>query len=231
MTNDKYTFDDLVNIVRKLRAPGGCPWDREQTHDSIKENTVEEVYEMLEALDSGNGAKMADESGDLLLHIVFHAQIGEDSNEYNINDVTDAICRKLISRHPHVFKEQIEIATSAEVLDNWDELKRAERGQTSVTADLQGVSKYLPALMRAQKVQKKASKAGFTLQNRKNFEEFEKKVLQFSEFRGRISEEEFSRLIFGLISLAEQNGIHPETALNAEIDRFITEFAEFETGN
>jgi len=227
MTNDKYTFDDLVEIVRKLRAPGGCPWDREQTHDSIKENTVEEVYEMLEALDSGNGAKMADESGDLLLHIVFHAQIGEDSGEYNINDVTDAICRKLISRHPHVFKEQIE-TNAAEVIDNWDKLKRAERGQTSVTADLQGVSKYLPALMRAQKVQKKASKAGFSLQNRKNFEEFEKKVLQFSEFRGRISEEEFSRLIFGLISLAEQSGIHPETALNAEIDRFITEFADFE---
>jgi len=229
MTNDKYTFDDLVEIVRKLRAPDGCPWDREQTHDSIKENTVEEVYEMLESFDSGDGAKMADESGDLLLHIVFHASIGEDSGEYNIDDVTDAVCRKLILRHPHIFMENSDNSiTSKEVLDNWDSLKRAERGQTSVTAEIKGISKYLPALIRALKVQKKAAKSGFSVENRKFFEKYEKKVLHFCEINGITSEEGFSRMLFGMISVAGKLGIQPEIALNSEADKFIAEFAEFE---
>ena len=110
-TKDKYSFDDLVEIVSLLRAPGGCPWDREQTHQSIKKNLIEEGYELIEAIDGGNPEKIADESGDLLLQVVFHAIIGKDSGEYEINDVTDAICRKLIHRHPHVFGE-VEVADS-----------------------------------------------------------------------------------------------------------------------
>jgi len=127
MTNKQHTFNDIVEIVRKLRAPDGCPWDKEQTHDSIRENTVEEVYEMLEAFDSGDGAKMADESGDLLLHIVFHANIGEEKGEYNINDVTDAICKKLIFRHPHIFSD-VDADTSEKVMQNWESLKLKEKG-------------------------------------------------------------------------------------------------------
>ncbi|MCL2838774.1 MAG: MazG family protein [Oscillospiraceae bacterium] len=229
MTKDKYTFDDLVEIVRKLRAPDGCPWDREQTHDSIKENTVEEVYEMLESFDSGDGAKMADESGDLLLHIVFHASIGEASGEYNIDDVTDAVCRKLILRHPHIFSDE-NFANSAEVLDNWDSIKRAERGQTSVTAEMKGISKYLPSLIRASKAQKKAAKSGFSVENRNFFEKYEKKVLHFCEINGITSEEGFSRMLFGMVSVANRLGIQPEIALNSEVDKFIAEFEEFENG-
>lgn len=224
----KYTFDDLVEIVQKLRAPDGCPWDKEQTHDSIRENTVEEVYEMLEAFDSGNGEKMADESGDLLLHIVFHANIGKKDGKYDINDVTDAICRKLISRHPHIFGNE-NFANSDEVIQNWDQLKRNERGQSSVTEELKGVSKYLPSLMRAQKVQKKAAKAGFSIENRKNFGKYEKKVLQFCESSGTLDKISFLRLLFGMLSVADNLGIQLETALNSETDRFIAEFAEFET--
>jgi len=227
MTNKKYTFNDLVEIVRKLRAPDGCPWDREQTHESLRENTVEEVYEMLEAFDSGDGAKMADESGDLLLHIVFHAAIGEENGEYNIDDVTDAVCKKLIQRHPHIFGDE-NFANAKEVLDNWDQLKRAERGQSSVTAEMNGISKYLPSLIRALKVQKKATKSGFSLENRKNFEKYEKKVLQFCEISGINNEEEFSRLLFGMLSIADKLGLQPEIALNSETDRFITEFSKFE---
>ena len=130
-TKDKYSFDDLVEIVSLLRAPGGCPWDREQTHQSIKKNLIEEGYELIEAIDGGNPEKIADESGDLLLQVVFHAIIGKDSGEYEINDVTDAICRKLIHRHPHVFGE-VEVADSGEVLKNWDAIKRADREQSSI---------------------------------------------------------------------------------------------------
>ena len=125
-TKDKYSFDDLVEIVSLLRAPGGCPWDREQTHQSIKKNLIEEGYELIEAIDGGNPEKIADESGDLLLQVVFHAIIGKDSGEYEINDVTDAICRKLIHRHPHVFGTTA-VSDSEEVLVNWAEIKKQEK--------------------------------------------------------------------------------------------------------
>ena len=117
--NEKYNFDDLVRVVELLRAPGGCPWDREQTHESIKRNLIEEGYELIEAIDGGKPAKIADESGDLMLQVVFHAVIGKEADEYDIDDVTDAICRKLIHRHPHVFGD-VSVSGSGEVLKNWD---------------------------------------------------------------------------------------------------------------
>ena len=229
MTNEKYTFDDLVGIVRKLRAPGGCPWDAEQTHESLKENTVEEVYELLEALDGDDGAKMADESGDLLLHIVFHAAIGSDLGEYDISDVTDAVCRKLISRHPHVFTDKV-VANVDEVIDNWDVLKRAERGQSSVTAEMKGISGRLPALMRALKVYKKAAKAGFISENQEKNEKFRKNLLHFCENNGINSVESFSHLLFEVVAIAAKFEIQPEIALNSGVDKFIAEFKRFESG-
>ena len=145
----KYTFDDLVKIIEILRAPGGCPWDREQTHESIRKNVVEEAYEMVEAIDSRNEDKIADESGDVLLQVVLHAQIAKDDGNYDINDVTDIISRKMIHRHPHVFGST-SVKNSDEVLQKWDAIKRSDRSQTSVSDDLKGVSKYIPTLMRAQ---------------------------------------------------------------------------------
>ncbi len=139
MDRKKYTFADLVGIMKKLRAPDGCPWDREQTHESIKKHVVEEAYELVEVIDKKDEKKIADESGDLLLQVVFHAAIAEDAGEYCIDDVTDAICRKMMHRHPHLF----EGGTPAD----WDEIKRQDRAQETVAEEIDGISTYLPSLM------------------------------------------------------------------------------------
>lgn len=208
----KYTFEDLVNIIEILRAPGGCPWDREQTHESIRKNAVEEAYEMVEAIDKKLPEKIADESGDVLLQVVLHAQIAKDNEEYDINDVTDIISRKMIHRHPHVFSDG-SAKTSNDVLNKWDAIKRADRNQTSVTEDLKGVSKYIPTLMRAQKIRKKAGKAGYT------YTPF--------DYTAK-TEEEFGKLLFDISAAAGDLGIDPEVALSGYINKFIDDFKAFE---
>lgn len=208
----KYTFDDLVKIIEILRAPGGCPWDREQTHDSIRKNVVEEAYEMVEAIDSKCEAKIADESGDVLLQVVLHAQIAKDSGDYDIGDVTDIISRKMIHRHPHVFGGT-SVSGSDEVLQKWDAIKRADRSQTSVADDLKGVSKYIPTLMRAQKIRKKANKAGFG-----------HTVAEY----GAENEDQFGELLFNIAAAAGDLGIDPDIALSKYISKFISDFEMFE---
>lgn len=212
--NQKYNFDDLVKIVELLRAPGGCPWDREQTHDSIKRNLVEEGYELIEAIDGGKPEKIADESGDLLLQVVFHAVIGKEFGEYEINDVTDAICRKLIHRHPHVFGDT-EVSGSGEVLKNWDAIKRADRGQAKIADELRGVSKYLPSLMRAEKIQKKAEKAGYTSACRAEGDE-------------KLTQDKCGQMLFDAVNKCRRSGVDPELALAAYTEKFIKDFEEFE---
>ena len=224
-TKDKYTFDDLVEIVSLLRAPGGCPWDREQTHQSIKKNLIEEGYELIEAIDGGNPEKIADESGDLLLQVVFHAIIGKDSGEYEINDVTDAICRKLIHRHPHVFGE-VEVADSGEVLKNWDAIKRADREQSSIAEELRGVSKYLPALMRAEKIQKKAEKAGYKFENEINLSVISDDVAEADN----APERDCGQLLFAAVNFCGRAGVDPELALASYTESFTDEFEKFENG-
>ena len=214
MPNEKtYQFDDLVEIMTKLRAPGGCPWDREQTHASIKPNLIEEAYELSEALDSGDGAKMADESGDLLLQIVFHASIGKDAGEYSIDDVTDSICRKMIHRHPHVFGDaDLTTGTADEVLNNWDVIKRGERGQGTVADEMRGISKYLPNLIRADKVIRKAIKRGY-------------------EFAPSTAEDGIGAKLWEAVRLANEAGVDPELALGKYIANFIDEFEQWECGS
>ncbi len=208
---EKYDFNDLVKIVELLRAPGGCPWDREQTHESIKRNLIEEGYELIEAIDGGNPRKMADESGDLMLQVVFHAVMGKEAGEYDIDDVTDAVCRKLIHRHPHVFGD-VNVSGSGEVLRNWDAIKRGDRSQTTVSEEMRGVSEYLPALMRAEKIQKKAEKAGFS------------PALKES------GEEDFGAELFGLVSRARKAGEDPELLLREYTNKFIDDFEKYESG-
>ena len=198
---EKYNFDDLVEIVSLLRAPGGCPWDREQTHESIKRNLVEESYELIEAIDGGKPEKIADESGDLLLQVVFHAVIGSDNGEYDVSDVTDAICRKLIHRHPHVFGD-VSVSGSGEVLKNWDAIKRDDRNQKSIAEELRGVSKYLPQLMRAEKIQKKAEKAGYT----------DPHVMGNGD-NADCSAEQCGQMLFATVQLCRKAGVDPELAL------------------
>lgn len=211
---EKYTFEDLVNIIEILRSPGGCPWDREQTHESIRKNAVEEAYEMVEAIDNRKPLKIADESGDVLLQVVLHAQIAKDNGEYDINDVTDIISRKMIHRHPHVFGDG-SAKTSGEVLNKWDAIKRADRNQSSIADDLKGVSKYIPTLMRAQKVCKKAAKAGYDY-SPENFDCTAE------------TEEEFGKLLFDISVAAGKSGIDPDIALSGYIGKFISDFEDYE---
>lgn len=208
----RYTFDEFVEIIARLRAPGGCPWDMEQTHESIRKSMIEEAYELVEAIEGGKADKIADESGDVLLQVVLHAQIAKDNGEYDITDVTDAITRKMIHRHPHVFGE-VQVENSEDVLKNWDAIKRADREQQSIADELKGVSTYIPTLMRAQKIHKKAKKAGYEYQP--------------AEISA-INEDEIGKLLFDISVSAEKCGVDPEVALSKYLNKFIAEFEEFE---
>ena len=155
---DSYGVKDLEEIVRLLRAPGGCPWDAEQTHQSIRRNFL--AYEAVEAIDEGSPEHLKEELGDVLLQVVFHALMEQEAGRFDLDAVADGICKKLIFRHPHVFGE-VSVSGTGEVLSNWEELKRKEKGQATNTDALEAVARSLPALWRAEKVQKKAKKAGF----------------------------------------------------------------------
>ncbi|MGH7423832.1 MAG: nucleoside triphosphate pyrophosphohydrolase, partial [Candidatus Methylomirabilales bacterium] len=152
-------FERLVHVMATLRAPGGCPWDREQTRESLKAFLIEEAYEVLEALDQGETEKLQEELGDLLLQVVFHAQIATELGEFTVKEVLASITDKLIRRHPHVFGEG-RAETAAEVLSNWERLKQAERGGVKEVSALAGVPKTLPALLQAQRLQDKAARVG-----------------------------------------------------------------------
>ena len=155
LKKDSYNFNDLLEIMEILRAPGGCPWDAEQTHRSIRKSLIEETYEVIEGIDSDDADIMNEELGDLLLQIVFHASIAKSAGRFDIDSICDGICKKLIYRHPHVFSDVV-ANTSDVVLKNWEELKKKEKGQKSKKEVLDGVSSALPSLMRAQKLIKKS---------------------------------------------------------------------------
>ncbi len=214
LKKEKYTFEDFVEIIGRLRAPDGCPWDREQTHESIRKNLVEEAYELVEAIDSKNPEKIADESGDVLLQVVLHAQIAKDNGEYDINDVTDAVSRKMIHRHPHVFGD-VNVKNSDEVVDNWAAIKRADREQKTVADELKGVSKYIPTLMRAQKIYKKAIKSGY----------------EYQADATDKGETEIGKMIFDIAAACAKKGVDPEIALSGYIEKFISDFEAYEKEN
>ena len=154
----QYSLQDLLDIMEQLRA--GCPWDREQTYESLKRYVIEEAYEVVEAVDGTDKMALADELGDLLLQVVFYAQIGKERGEFSMEDVLRCVCEKMIHRHPHVFGTE-KAETSEEVLKNWAQIKQEEKGQTTQTQALESISSSLPSLLRAQKVQERASKVGF----------------------------------------------------------------------
>ena len=157
---DKYDAYDLVKIMQLLRAPGGCPWDAEQTHQSIKKNLIEETYEVIEAINKDDKSLMCEELGDLLMQVVFHALMEQESGVFDFDDVADGVCKKLIERHPHVFGE-VSVSGVDDVLTNWDAIKRKSKGQKTTTESMLSVPRELPALMRATKLQKKAADVGF----------------------------------------------------------------------
>ncbi|MBI4296352.1 MAG: nucleoside triphosphate pyrophosphohydrolase [Chloroflexi bacterium] len=224
---DLSRFETLVDIMVRLRAPDGCPWDREQTHRSIRESLLQECYEVLEAIDEGAADKLCTELGDLLMQIVFHAQIAREAGEFELADVLTSINTKLISRHPHVFGS-VKVNTAAEVLHNWEELKKKERGDgTSIIAS---VPKAMPALAYSQEIQRRVAQVGFDWENLNGV--VEKLVEEIKEFKEagdkKEKEQEFGDLLFTLVNYARRVGIDSESALREASRRFARRFAYME---
>lgn len=228
----RYDFEDLVKIMDRLRSPKGCPWDMEQTHESLKQYLVEESYEVLEAIDENDMDKLCEELGDVLLQVVFHSHIASEKEMFDITDVTNRITEKMISRHTHIFGEDI-CTTSEEVLGNWDEIKRKEQKHSTITDSLRHVPKHLPALMRSYKVQDKASRVGFDWDsvegaiNKINEEFHEVLGVYKSEEYGKIIEE-LGDLLFAAVNVCRFLKVMPEFALNNATDKFINRFEYIE---
>lgn len=232
LKKESYTPEDLREIMELLRAENGCPWDREQDHKSIRNNFIEEVYEVIEGIDTDNDDIIKEELGDVLLQVVFHARIAEEAGKYNLDDVADGICKKLILRHPHIFSD-VKVENSAEVLKNWDEIKKKEKSQKSVADTLKGVSASLPALVRASKIKAKACKVGFEYPSvdgavEKIAEEFDEVKAEIAKGNSDGISEEIGDLLFAVANLARMCGVNAEQALYDTNNKFIDRFEKME---
>lgn len=222
----KYGFYDLADIIKKLREPGGCPWDREQTHQSLKKHLIEEAYEAFDAISGEDAGKMADELGDVLLQIVLHAEIGREAGTFDIDDVTGAICRKMITRHPHVFGD-ISVDGADGVARNWEEIKKRERGQSRLFESMENITRALPNLSRARKIQQKASEVGFDWQNAR--EVLEKVEEELDELKAAIAHngnvsEEIGDLLFSIVNLSRFLNVDCEEEIGCASNKFIKRF-------
>ncbi len=229
---EKYGFGDLLEIMARLRAENGCPWDREQTHKSLRIYMIEETYEVLEALDAGEKDKFCNELGDLLLQIVFHAQIAKENEDFDIEDVTTEVCRKLISRHPHIFGD-VRADTADKVVENWEAIKKKEKRIESQTGVLKDVPSNLPALMRSYKVQQKAAQVGFDWDDIEDV--FRKVDEEIQELRDVYKSKNVERItdelgdaFFALVNLSRFLKVQPELALGGTIKKFISRFEYIE---
>lgn len=230
---ERYDIQDLINIVKILRSPDGCPWDKVQTHQSIRKDFIEEVYEVIEAIDLNDPKLLQEELGDVLLNTVFHAQIETEDGNFNFDDVCNDICQKMIVRHPHVFGT-VSADTTEQVLTNWDKIKMDTKGQSSYTETLESVAKSLPALMRAEKVGKRASKSGMDFADVQGaLQSVEDETAELKEaIQSKTTEdvyEEFGDLLFSCVNLARQLKIDPERALVDATNKFIDRFSKTET--
>lgn len=226
-----YTFDDLLMIIRRLRGENGCPWDQKQTHESLKMALVEETYEVLDAIDKKEDENLAEELGDLLLHIVFHAQIAKEENRFYIEEILNAICKKMIHRHPHVFEE--EEYDEENFLKRWEDLKQEEKGEKTQTQGLLRIPQHLPALMKAKKVQQKASNVGFDWDEigpvfKKIEEEYKEVVDAYRLDDIQYIKEELGDLLFSIVNLSRFLDIDSEEALNDATEKFIRRFSNIE---
>ncbi|MBR0081261.1 MAG: nucleoside triphosphate pyrophosphohydrolase [Clostridia bacterium] len=226
----KYLYDDLCAILERLRAPGGCPWDREQTHESIKRDLIEECYELCDAIDEQDDAHIIEELGDVLMQVVFHATIAKEQGRFDEDDVSDGIVKKLIYRHPHVFGD-VTATTAGEVLKTWEALKAAERHQTTQTEAMCSVPKRFPALIRSAKVQKKARKVGFDWKDAE--EAFPKIAEETAELHeamrmGSNVGEEAGDLLFAVVNVVRLLGLDAEQLLHEATDKFVDRFGRME---
>ena len=232
LSKSKYGFDDLVAIIGILRAPNGCPWDAEQTHQSIRRDLLEETYELIEGIDKNDDEIMREELGDVLLQVVFHADIARDQNSFDMNDVCNDVCTKLIVRHPHVFGD-VKVSGIENVLSNWDKVKRETKKQQSDTEVLRSITPSLPALMRADKLGKKARKMGFDFDDAndamtKVFEEVDEVKEALDGGNKAQIEEEFGDLLLSVVNAARLAGVDSEQALYNANEKFLRRFEQVE---
>ena len=220
---DFYDVQDLIRIVDLLRGPGGCPWDREQTHESIRRDLLEEAYEAADAIDTGDLANLKEELGDVLLQVVFHTSIERELSGMTLDQVADGVCKKLIFRHPHVFGS-VQVENTDQVLTNWEILKQQEKSQQTLSDVLGAVARALPALWRAEKVQKKAEKAGLPYAA----DQAQREALTQLTQSSADAEQAVGRALFAAVSLARAKGVDPEQALNRATDEFIAQVAQQE---
>ena len=229
----RFDFYDLCEVMRRLRAPGGCPWDRAQTHESIRKNMVEEAYELVDAIDSKDDGKIVEEAGDVLMQAVFHAQLGEDRGAFDCADVTSGVCEKLIFRHSHIFGGD-NAKNADDALSVWERNKRAEKGQKTTGDSVADVPAGFPALLRAQKVGKRASKAGYDF---KDIEEAAEKIgEELSELLQAVKEgdaahisEETGDLLFSAVNVGRLAGADCEESLRESTKKFVARFLKTES--
>lgn len=229
---ESYDIFDLINIVGILRSPNGCPWDREQDHKSIRRDLLEETYEVIEAINKENRDMLLEELGDILLQVVFHTQIERENGSFDFDDVADGICKKMIERHPHVFGS-VSADTSEQVLENWDVIKKKTKQQKTQTESMLSVPREFPALMRADKIQKKASKVGFDWDYvdgafDKVSEELDELKEAVANGDGANIREELGDLLFSVVNVSRFVGVDSEEALTASTDKFIKRFGKVE---
>ena len=232
MNDPASAFKKLTAIVDTLMSENGCPWDKVQTHDTLKPYLVEEVYETLEALDEGDPQEIKDELGDLLYQILFHAKISSQNNEFDIGDVIESISEKMVRRHPHVFKEG-KLDTPDQVVDQWEEIKKTEANHSKRESVLDGVPKHLPGLLRAQKLQKKAAKHGFDWDKiTAVFDKLDEEIAEFKEavLSGKNDDiaGELGDILFVLVNIARHKKTDAEEALRGTNNKFIKRFRHIE---
>lgn len=227
-----YSYEDLVAIIEKLRGEGGCPWDREQTHESLIPCLLEESYELMEALQNNDIPLMREELGDVLLQVLMHTQIAKKDGEFTLEEVIHDLAHKLIYRHPHVFKDT-KVENSQEVLANWEELKQKEKNETSLVESMDRVAKTLPALVKTQKVQKKAIKSGAI--NRDILQELEGLIDRLNCIKDTVkqgdivqNEEKIGEILFAVVKLSTFFEINAEFALTKSMEKFINRFRYIE---
>jgi MazG family protein len=239
-TSKQTSFEHFVSIIDRLRSDGGCPWDREQTHLTLRQATLEEAYEVVHAIETGDAANLKEELGDILLHVVFHSDIARRASEFTIDDVIASVTDKMVRRHPHVFGTA-EAATTEAVLRNWEELKRQERstkGAPEHASLLDAVHRHVPAVMEAQAISEKAAKVGFDWARpedvrgkiEEELNEISAAMLEPAESRPQRLEDEIGDLLFAVINLGRKLGVDAEIALRGTNRKFRSRFAHVERG-
>lgn len=235
MEQKTYTYEDFLDIIARLRARNGCPWDREQTHESLKTCMLEEAYEVVDAINEKDDANLKEELGDVLLQVVMHCQIAREEGRFDMNDVIDGVARKMIHRHPHIFGSADTAAqTSEKISSRWEDIKKQEKNETSAYNGVCRIPKALPANIRAQKVLKKAALYGFNYDHKDALtarvsEDFKQLCQASSEGNAQGLEECFGILMFDLMNLSRFLGVNAENSLTNVIEKFINRLGSVES--